>query len=148
MSAHKRGKVLAADVGNAGSGNGASTEQKAGKSREAGGVADTGGEDAAGGDERGGREGLDGRSSPGGLKDFVKKMERTSHRIVEMRLGLVGAFGVAFRLLLFDELAGRDHVIRSVFFFVVGEWREREGEWEGERRRGGEGNGERRTCLP
>ena len=83
------------------------------------GDASNNGEDAA---EEGGGEGgagMEGRA--GGLKAFVQRMEGSSHRVVEMRLALVGAFGVAFRLLLFDDLTGKEQTSSSVLCFVVGE---------------------------
>lgn len=82
-------------------------------------TASSNGGDAA---EEGGGEGgagVEGRA--GGLKAFVQRMEGSSHRVVEMRLALVGAFGVAFRLLLFDDLTGKEQTSSSVLCFVVGE---------------------------
>ena len=55
------------------------------------------------------------------MKEFVKKMEGSSHRVVEMRLGVVGACGVAFRVLLYDDLAGREQVVLSIFSLIGGE---------------------------
>ena len=80
-------------------------------------------EEVRGGDEGGEREAererLEGRG--GGLKAFVKQMEGSSHRVIEMRLAVVGACGVAFRVLLYDDLTGRDQAVWSVLSLIVGE---------------------------
>lgn len=72
------------------------------------------------GDEDAGTEGA---SSKGSLKDFVKKMEGSSHRVVEMRLAVVGACGVAFRVLIYDDLDGSERTAWSVLALVAGEVR-------------------------
>lgn len=58
----------------------------------------------------------------GGLRAFVKEMDGRSHRMVEMRLGLVGACGVAFRVLLYDDLTGREDVVWSVLSLICGQF--------------------------
>ena len=61
----------------------------------------------------------------GGLKGFVKKMDGQTHRMVEMRLAVVVACGVAFRVLLYDSLEkeNEDRVVRSALSLVAGERR-------------------------
>ena len=66
--------------------------------------------------ERGGEVG------GGGLKGFVGKMEGQTHRMVEMRLAVVAACGVAFRVLYYDNLENAD-TAWSVLSLVVGEGR-------------------------
>lgn len=62
-------------------------------------------------------------SSGGGLKAFVKTMEGSSYRVVEMRLAVVGACGVAFKVLLYDDLDGREQTAWSVVALIAGEVR-------------------------
>ena len=62
-------------------------------------------------------------SSAGGLKAFVKTMEGSSYRVVEMRLAVVGACGVAFKVLLYDDLDGREQTAWSVVALLAGEVR-------------------------
>ena len=76
-----------------------------------------------GGREEGGKEGVEveGGRRRGGLKAFIRQMEGSSHRVVEMRLGVVGACGVAFRVLMYDDLSGREETAWSVLTLVGGE---------------------------
>lgn len=60
-------------------------------------------------------------SGGGGLKAFVKTMEGSSYRVVEMRLAVVGACGVAFKVLLYDDLNGREQTAWSGMALVAGE---------------------------
>ena len=70
----------------------------------------------------GGREG--GRG--GGLRGFVRSMEGQSHRMVEMRLAVVAACSVAFRVLLYHDLeGGREGVAWAALSLVAGEKIER-----------------------
>lgn len=62
-------------------------------------------------------------SSGGGLKAFVKTMEGSSYRVVEMRLAVVGACGVAFKLLLYDDLKDREQTAWSAVALIAGEVR-------------------------
>lgn len=55
----------------------------------------------------------------GGLKGFVKKMEGRSHRMVEMRLAVVVACGVAFRVLFYDKV--EEDTAWCVLSLVAGE---------------------------
>lgn len=64
------------------------------------------------------REG--GEGGGGGLREFVKKMDGKSHRMVEMRLGVVGACAVAFRILLYDDLQDKEEVAWSVLSLIAG----------------------------
>ena len=58
----------------------------------------------------------------GGLKGFVRRMDGQSHRMVEMRLAVVAACAVAFRLLLYDNLEGRrEGVAWSALSLVAGQ---------------------------
>lgn len=65
--------------------------------------------------------GTEGASTRGSLKDFVKKMEGSSYRVVEMRLAVVGACGVAFRILIYDDLHGSEQTAWNVLTLVAGE---------------------------
>lgn len=109
MSSKKKGKGKRSTVPDA------SSEQQSKTTR---GDASSNGGDAAG--EGGEEGGADVEERAGGLKAFVQQMEGSSHRVVEMRLALVGAFGVAFRILMFDDLTGKDQTSSSVFCLVAG----------------------------
>ena len=105
MSSKKKGKSsksASATTDSKAEGDGAKTEERLGEN----GGREGGGERAVGG---------------GGLKAFVKAMEGSSHRVVEMRLGVVGACAVAFRVLLYDDLDGRDQTVWGALTLVGGE---------------------------
>ena len=73
----------------------------------------------------------DGGVGGGGLKAFVKAMEGSSHRVVEMRLGVVGACAVAFRVLMYDDLNGKEQVVWGPLALVGGEEKITNVTWEG-----------------
>ena len=79
--------------------------------------------DASNKKEKDDREGLGSREGEkaGGLKGFVKKMEGRGYLMVEMRLSLVGACGVAFRLLFSDDLSEREQTAWSALCLVIGQ---------------------------
>ena len=61
----------------------------------------------------------------GGLRGFVRSMEGQSHRMVEMRLAVVAACSVAFRVLIYHDLeGGREGVAWAALSLVAGENRE------------------------
>ena len=74
----------------------------------------------------GGRGGVMEGGRGGGLRGFVRSMEGQSHRMVEMRLAVVAACSVAFRVLLYHDLeGGREGVAWAALSLVAGEKIER-----------------------